>query len=126
MPMVTRDLTILIEAGEGRWNPHRLFQKCHWHEQQIQSASPGALCFAMMNAMSNELSPLIQLLKKWRTTNELSQAEAVKVFQEQGLPVTLDTLQNWEIGRRAPRGLAAVALSDFLKRHSKIKKPRTP
>ena len=63
-------------------------------KQQIQSASPGTLCFAMMNAMSNELSPLIQLLKKWRTTNELSQAEAVKVFQEQGLPVTLDTLQN--------------------------------
>jgi hypothetical protein len=50
--------------------------------------------------MSNELSPLIQLLKKWRTTNELTQAEAVKVFQDQGLPVTLDTLQNWEIGRR--------------------------
>jgi hypothetical protein len=49
---------------------------------------------------------LIQLLKKWRTANELTQAEAVKVFHEQGLPVTLDTLQNWEIGRRAPRSLS--------------------
>jgi hypothetical protein len=90
--------------------------------QHIESASPKALCFAIINAMSNELSPLIQLLKKWRTTNDLTQAEAVKMFQEQGLPITLDTLQNWEIGRRAPRGLAAVALSDFLKRHSKITK----
>ena len=76
--------------------------------------------------MSNELSPLIQLLKEWRTANALTQAEAVAVFQAEGLPVTLDTLQNWEIGRRAPRGLAVVALSDFLKRHSKIAKPRRP
>jgi len=96
------------------------FRKHDCHE--IESASPEALCFVIINAMSNELSPLVQLLKKWRTTNNLTQAEAVTVFQEQGLPVTLDTLQNWEIGRRAPRGLAAVALSDFLKRHSKITK----
>ena len=94
-------------------------------KEYIESASPEALCLAIINAMSNELSPLIQLLKQWRATNELTQAEAVKVLQEQGLPVTLDTLQNWEIGRRAPRGLAAVALSDFLKRHSKITKSRT-
>ncbi len=93
-------------------------------KEYIESASPEALCFAIITAMSNELSPLIQLLKKWRTTNELTQAEAAKVFQEQGLPVSLDTLQNWEIGRRAPRGLAAVALSDFLTRHSRIKKSR--
>jgi DNA-binding transcriptional regulator YiaG len=72
--------------------------------------------------MSNELTPLIQRLKQWRTDNELTQAQAVNVFKEQGLPITLDTLQNWEIGRRAPRGLSAVALSDFLKRHSKIRK----
>jgi DNA-binding transcriptional regulator YiaG len=72
--------------------------------------------------MSNELTPLIKRLKKWRADNELSQAEAVNVFREQGLPISLDTLQNWEIGRRSPRGLLAVALSDFLKRHSKITK----
>jgi DNA-binding transcriptional regulator YiaG len=93
--------------------------------QQTQSLSPEALCFAIIDVMSNELTPLIQLLKKWRAANDLSQAEAVAAFQAEGLPVTLDTLQNWEIGRRAPRGLAAVALSDFLKRHSKISKPRT-
>jgi DNA-binding transcriptional regulator YiaG len=91
-------------------------------QQQLQSVSPEALCFAIIDVMSNELTPLIQLLKKWRTANGLTQAEAVKVFHKEGLPVTLDTLQNWEIGRRAPRGLSAIALSDFLKRHSKITK----
>ena len=93
--------------------------------QQIQSLSPEALCFAIIHVMSNELTPWIQRLKKWRAANDLTQAEAVNVFQAQGLPITLDTLQNWEIGRRAPRGLSAVALADFLKRHPKISKPRT-
>ena len=88
--------------------------------QQRQSLSPEALCFAIIDVMSNELAPLIQLLKKWRAANDLSQAEAVAAFQAEGLPITLDSLQNWEIGRRAPRGLSAVALADFLKRHSKF------
>ena len=79
----------------------------------------------MIDVMSNELVPLIQLLKKWRAANDLSQAEAVAAFQAEGLPVTLDTLQNWEIGRRAPRGLSAVVLADFSKRHSKVSKLRT-
>jgi DNA-binding transcriptional regulator YiaG len=93
--------------------------------QQTQSLSREALCFAIIDVMPNELTPLIQLLKKWRSANDLSQSQAVAAFQAGGLPVTLDTLQNWEIGRRAPRGLAAVALSDFLERHSKVSKPRT-
>jgi DNA-binding transcriptional regulator YiaG len=93
--------------------------------QQTQSLSPEALCFAIIDVMPNELTPLIQRLKKWRTANDLSQSQAVAAFQAGGLPVTLDTLQNWEIGRNTPRGLAAVALADFLDRHSKIAKPRT-
>jgi DNA-binding transcriptional regulator YiaG len=105
-------------------SPPPLFRKHDCHETENTITSPEALCFAIINAMSNELSPLIQLLKikKWRTTNELTQAEAVAVFQAEGLPVTLDTLQNWEIGRRTPRGLSAVTLSEFLKRHPRIKK----
>jgi DNA-binding transcriptional regulator YiaG len=66
---------------------------------------------------------LIQLLKKWRTANDLTQAQAVAAFQAEGLPVTLDSLQNWEIGRYTPSRFAAVALSDFLKRHANIQKP---
>jgi DNA-binding transcriptional regulator YiaG len=71
---------------------------------------------------ATKLTPLIKRLKKWRADKELSQAEAVHVFEKQGLPISLDTLQNWEIGRRSPRGLSAVALSEFLKCHSKITK----
>jgi DNA-binding transcriptional regulator YiaG len=75
--------------------------------------------------MPEELTPLIQRLKKWRKTNDLTQAQAVAAFKAEGLPVTLDSLQNWEIGRNTPSRFAAVALSDFLERHSKISKPKT-
>ena len=92
---------------------------------QTQSLSPDALCFAIIDVMPNELTPLIKLLKKWRTANDLSQSQAVAAFQAEGLPVTLDSLQNWEIGRNTPSRFAAVALSDFLERHAKISKPRT-
>jgi DNA-binding transcriptional regulator YiaG len=37
-----------------------------------------------------------------------------------GLPITLDALQNWEIGRRSPAPLAAIALGEFLNRNPKI------
>jgi DNA-binding transcriptional regulator YiaG len=94
--------------------------------QQLESSSREALCFVNMNGMSNDkLSPLIQQLKTWRKVNELTQNQAVALFKAEGLPVTLDTLQNWEIGRYAPSRFAAIALTDFLKRHPKISKPRT-
>jgi DNA-binding transcriptional regulator YiaG len=88
--------------------------------QQLESSSREALCFAIMRAMSTELLPLIQHLKKWRKANELTQRKAVELFKAEGLPVTLDTLQNWEIGRFSPNRFAALALEDFLKRHPKI------
>ena len=81
--------------------------------QQLESSSREALCFAIMRVMSNELSPLIQQLKKWRKANELTQRKAVALFKAEGLPVTLDTLQNWEIGRFTPSRFAALALWKF-------------
>jgi DNA-binding transcriptional regulator YiaG len=93
--------------------------------QQLEPSSREALCFAIMRVMSNELSPLIQQLKKWRKANELTQRKAVALFKAEGLPVTLDTLQNWEIGRFTPSRFAALALEVFLNRHPKISKPRT-
>jgi hypothetical protein len=59
-------------------------------KHRIQSASPKAISFAMMNAMSNELSPSIQRLKEWRALNHLTQADAVEVFEANGLPVPLE------------------------------------
>jgi DNA-binding transcriptional regulator YiaG len=126
-PLVARDPEIVKQQrGEGPGiTPPPLAANIKSMSQQTQSLSREALCFAIIDVMPNELTPLIQLLKKWRSANDLSQSQAVAAFQAGGLPVTLDTLQNWEIGRRAPRGLAAVALSDFLERHSKVSKPRT-
>jgi DNA-binding transcriptional regulator YiaG len=65
-------------------------------------------------------SPLIRRLKYWRRSNNLSQAEAVKVLIGEGLPIALTTLQQWEIGRRSPQPVTAVALERFLAKQEKI------
>jgi transcriptional regulator with XRE-family HTH domain len=59
--------------------------------------------------------PLIISLKRWREQNGFSQSDAVKVLNNTGIPVTLDSLQNWESGRRSPRAELALALADFLR-----------
>ena len=60
------------------------------------------------------IAPVIQRLKAWRQDNNLSQSQAVEILLAAGLPVRVRTLQDWEIGRRAPRALAAAALEKFL------------
>ena len=75
--------------------------------------------------MPKELAPVIEQLKKWRDANKLSQAQATKVFNMAGLPISLDSVQNWEIGRRSPTPLAAIALAEFLNRNPRIKAPTT-
>ena len=59
--------------------------------------------------------PLIISLKRWREQNGFSQSDVVKVLNNAGIPVTLDSLQNWESGRRSPRAELALALADFLR-----------
>ena len=96
-------------------------------EQPILSAlaSLGTICED--NApMPKPLSPVIRQLKERRTRNNLSQAQALTVFKEASLPITLDSLQNWESGRANPSPLAAVALADFLNRHQKVTPPDNP
>jgi DNA-binding transcriptional regulator YiaG len=73
--------------------------------------------------MPKQLAPVIEQLRKWRAENKLSQAQATKVLNTAGLPVSLDSLQNWEIGRNSPSPLAAAALTDFLNRHPKVRPP---
>ena len=68
--------------------------------------------------------PLIISLKRWREQNGFSQSDAVKVLNNGGIPVTLDSLQNWESGRRSPRAEVALALADFLRQDPIVpKKP---
>jgi DNA-binding transcriptional regulator YiaG len=72
--------------------------------------------------------PLIISLKRLREENGFSQSEAVKVLNKAGIAVTLDSLQNWESGRRSPRADVALALADFLRPNPKVpkKSPRRP
>jgi Helix-turn-helix. len=66
--------------------------------------------------------PLIISLKRWREENGFSQSEAVKVLNKTDIAVTLDSLQNWESGRRSPRADVALALADFLRQNPKVSK----
>jgi len=66
--------------------------------------------------------PLIVSLKRWREANGFSQSEAVKVLNQTGIAVTLDSLQNWEVGRWSPRANVALALADFLRQNPKVSK----
>jgi len=63
--------------------------------------------------------PLIQRLKDWRRANGLSQSKAVRALNEAGIPVTLYSLQSWEIGRWNPRAPVALALAEFLRKQAK-------
>ena len=64
------------------------------------------------------IAPVIERLKAWREANHLSQSQAVEVLVAAGLPAKLRTLQDWETGRRSPRGLSTSALERFLNEHS--------
>jgi DNA-binding transcriptional regulator YiaG len=69
------------------------------------------------------VAPVIERLKIWRQTHNLSQSQAVSVLLAAGLPVSVRTLQDWEIGRRSPRALSAAALDRFLEQHPTITHP---
>ncbi len=55
--------------------------------------------------------PLPDALRAWRARARLSQSEAAR-----RLRISVDTLQNWESGRRTPRGFALVQLRALLRR----------
>jgi len=44
------------------------------------------------------------------------------VLNKTDIAVTLDSLQNWESGRRSPRADVALALADFLRQNPKVSK----
>jgi DNA-binding transcriptional regulator YiaG len=75
--------------------------------------------------MPRDLSPVIHQLIRWRTANNLSQSEAVRILANAGLPVKLGTLQHWEIGHRSPHPVTAGALSRFLEEHPRFRPPRS-
>ena len=64
------------------------------------------------------VAPVVERLKAWRQADGLSQSQTVDVLIAAGLPAKLRTLQDWETGRRSPRGLSTSALERFLEDHS--------
>src|SRR6266481_1465977 len=113
---------ILVEAGL----PVALTTLQQW---EIARSSPRPLMVAAIArflAVREKLSttpgqksvaPVIERLKAWREANRLSQSETVEVLIAAGLPAKLRTLQDWETGRRSPRGLSTSALERFLDEH---------
>jgi len=61
-------------------------------------------------------TPVVLRLKEWRDQNNLTQAEAVERLIAAGVPIKLQTLQQWESGRRHPSAITEVALTGFLDR----------
>ena len=59
--------------------------------------------------MPKQPKPLPVMLTAWRTRQRHSQSQAALA-----LGVSVKTLQNWEQGRRTPRGFALTALRERL------------
>jgi DNA-binding transcriptional regulator YiaG len=114
---------VLVEAGL----PVALTTLQQW---EIARSSPRPLMVAALarflveqeklSATSGKktVAPVIERLKAWREANNLSQLQTVEVLIAAGLPAKLRTLQDWETGRRSPRGLSSSALERFLNEHS--------
>jgi DNA-binding transcriptional regulator YiaG len=65
-------------------------------------------------------APVVLRLKAWREAKNLSQAEAVAALVSAGVPAKLQTLQQWESGRRSPPAITTAALERFLHEHPSI------
>jgi transcriptional regulator with XRE-family HTH domain len=113
---------ILVEAGV----PVALATLQQW---EIARSSPRPLMIAALARFLVEqeklpttsgqraVAPVIERLKAWREANNLSQSQTIEVLIAAGLPAKLRTLQDWETGRRSPRGLSTSALERFLNEH---------
>ena len=62
-------------------------------------------------------APIVLRLKAWREAKSLSQAEAIAALVSAGVPAKLQTLQQWESGRRSPPAITTAALERFLHEH---------
>ena len=69
---------------------------------------------AMMKKSRPKLLSVVKALVEWRQAQGLSQSKATDILADAGVRITLDSLQNWEIGRRSPTGETALALHAFL------------
>ena len=107
------------EIGRARPHPLSAAALAKFLEQQPylkSSPSPDN-----KGATPKSLPHVVQQLVRWRASNQLSQSEAVRILANAGLPISVRTLQSWEIGRRSPQAVTAAALTRYLEQHPNIK-----
>jgi DNA-binding transcriptional regulator YiaG len=110
----------------GRTRPHPLSAAALAKFLEQQRFSKSSHSPDNKGATPKSLPPVVQQLARWRASNQLSQSQAVRILADAGLPISVRTLQSWEIGRRSPQPVTAAALTRYLEEHPEIKrtKPR--
>jgi DNA-binding transcriptional regulator YiaG len=108
----------------GRARPHPLSAAALSKFLEQQPGLKGSRPPDNRRTRAKALPPVIQQLLHWRATNQLSQSEAVRILADAGLPISLRTLQSWEIGRRSPQSVTAATLTRFFDEWPEIKRPK--
>ena len=105
----------------GRARPHPLSAAALAKFLEQQSGLKSSPAPDNRGATPKSLPPVVQQLVLWRASNQLSQSEAVRILAGAGLPISVRTLQSWEIGRRSPQAVTAAALTRYLEQHPNVK-----
>jgi DNA-binding transcriptional regulator YiaG len=109
------------EIGRARPHPLSAAALAKFLEQEPSSkSSPSS---DKKNTKPKSLLPVVQQLVRWRASNKLSQSEAVRILGNAGLPISVRTLQSWEIGRRSPQAVTAAALTRYFEQQPNIRRP---
>jgi DNA-binding transcriptional regulator YiaG len=107
----------------GRAQPHPLSAAALAKFLEQQPSSKSSASPDKKDSNPKSLLPVVQQLARWRASNKLSQSEAVRILGKAGLPISVRTLQSWEIGRRSPQAVTAAALTRYFEQQSNIKRP---
>jgi DNA-binding transcriptional regulator YiaG len=105
----------------GRAEPHPLSAAALAKFLEQQPGLKSSPSIDNKGARSKRLSPVVQQLVRWRASNQLSQSQAVRILADAGLPISVRTLQSWEVGRRSPQAVTAAALTRYLEQHPNLK-----
>ena len=109
------------EIGRARPHPLSAAALAKFLEQQPPSKSSPSP--EKKDSKPKSLLPVVQQLVRWRASNKLSQSEAVRILGNAGLPISVRTLQSWEIGRRSPQAVTAAALTRYFEQQPNIRRP---
>ena len=72
---------------------------------------------------SREIGDVIERLKEWRKTNQLSQPAAVAVMWRLGFNIRQSTISKWEARKLRPGRITIQVLEMFLEKYPKVECP---